>query len=88
MEKTQNVTLAITEDLLRKANLLAEQRNTTLSVLLTQALADMVPCQEGYEQARQHNLELLRRGFNFGTQGDATWKRAKLHERQPECRTG
>jgi hypothetical protein len=81
MDKTQNVTLVIPKDLLRKAKILAIQRNTSLSGLLTQTLTDLVSRQEGYEQARQHNLESLRRGFDFGTQGVLPWKREDLHER-------
>jgi hypothetical protein len=84
MNKTRNVTLAIPEELLRKAKILAIQRNTTLSGLLTQTLIDLVYRQEGYEQARQHNLELLRQGFDFGTQGVLPWKREALHEDQPK----
>lgn len=81
MDKTQNVTLAIPKELLRKAKIIAIQKNTSLSGLLTQTLTEMVSRQEMYEQARQHNLELLRQGFDFGTQGGLTWKREELHER-------
>ena len=81
METTQNVTLAIPKDVLRKAKILAVQKNTSLSGLLTQTLADLVAHQEAYEQARQRNLALLQRGFDLGTQGQASWKREDLHER-------
>ena len=81
MENTQNVTLAIPKNILRKAKILAVQKNTSLSALLTQTLTDLVAHQEAYEQARQRNLALLQRGFDLGTQGQATWKREDLHER-------
>jgi hypothetical protein len=81
MEKIQNVTLAIPKDVLRKAKILAVQKNISLSGLLTQTLADLVAHQEAYEQARRHNLALLKRGFNLGTQGQVNWKREELHER-------
>ena len=81
METTQNVTLAIPKNILRKAKILAVQRNTSLSGLLTQTLADLVAHQEAYEQARQRNLALLKSGFDLGTQGQITWKREELHER-------
>ncbi len=42
METTQNVTLAIPKDVLRKAKILAVQKNTSLSGLLTQTLIDLV----------------------------------------------
>lgn len=80
METTQNVTLAIPKEVLRKAKILAVQKNTSLSGLLTQTLADLVAHQEAYEQARQRNLTLLKSGFDIGTQGNITWKREDLHE--------
>jgi hypothetical protein len=81
METIQNVTLAIPKDILRKAKILAIQKNTSLSALLTQTLADLVAHQEAYEQARQHNLQLLETGIDLGTQGEIRWKRGELHER-------
>jgi hypothetical protein len=81
MEPTQNVTLAIPKDILRKAKILAVQKNTSLSALLTQTLADLVADHEEYERARQRNLILLKNGFDLGTQGQVGWKRDDLHER-------
>jgi hypothetical protein len=81
METTQNVTLAIPKDILRKAKILAVQKNTSLSGLLTQTLVDLVAHQEAYQQARQRNLAILESGFDLGTQGQVTWKREELHER-------
>ena len=81
MDKIQNVTLSIPKDILRKAKILAVNRNTSLSGLLTQTLTDLVAHQEAYEQARQHNLALLKNGFNLGTKGHITWKREEIHER-------
>ena len=81
METTQNVTLAIPKNILRKAKILAVQKNTSLSALLTQTLVDLVAHQEAYEQARQRNLALLKSGLNLGTQGQIPWKREELHER-------
>jgi hypothetical protein len=81
MEKIQNVTLSIPKDILRKAKILAIQRNTSLSGLLTQTLAEMVSRQEGYEQAQRRNLSLLKSGLDLSTQGQITWRREDLHER-------
>ena len=81
MEKIQNVTLAIPKDILRKAKILAVQKNTSLSGLLTQTLAELVEKAEAYGQARQRNVALLERGFDLGTQGNIPWKRDELHER-------
>lgn len=81
MATTQNVTLAIPKDVLRKAKLLAVEKNTSLSGLLTQTLSNLVAHQEAYKQARQRNLLLLKSGLNLGTHGVVTWKREDLHER-------
>ena len=81
MENTQNVTLSIPKDILRKAKILAVQKNTSLSGLLTQTLAELVEHEEDFEQARRRSLEMLRSGFDLGTQGEITWKREELHER-------
>jgi hypothetical protein len=37
--------------------------------------------EDDYEQARRRNLEVLKSGFDFGTQGKIPWKREELHER-------
>jgi hypothetical protein len=81
METTQNVTLAIPKDILRKAKILAIHRNTSLSGLLSQTLAELVSREEGYEQARRRSREMLKTGFDLGTQGQISWKREDLHER-------
>src|SRR4030067_291332 len=58
MDTIQNVTLAIPKDILRKAKILAVQKNISLSGLLTQTLADLVAHQEAYEQGAQRNLSI------------------------------
>ena len=60
MADTQNVTLAIPKEILRKAKMLALEKNTSLSRLLTQTLVDLVTDKEGYEQARRQNPTHLR----------------------------
>ena len=81
METTQNVTLSIPKDILRKAKILAVQKNTSLSGLLTQTLASLVANQEAYDQARERNLAFLDKGFDLGTNGKIPWRREELHER-------
>ena len=81
MEITQNVTLALPKDILRKAKILAVHKNTSLSRLLTQTLVEIVSRQDDYNQARQRNLAMLKEGFDLGTQGQKSWIREDLHER-------
>ena len=85
--ETQNVTLTIPKDILRKAKILAVQKNTSLSGLLTQKLAEAVSQAEDYEQARQRSLEMMENGFDMGLQGTITWKREELHERWDQQRS-
>jgi predicted transcriptional regulator len=79
--KTRNVTLSVPEALIRKAKVLAAQRETSVSRLLTEALADLVAREEGYTQAQRRHLALLRRGLRLDTHGRASWSREALHER-------
>ena len=81
MEPTQNVTLSLPRHILRKAKILAIQKNTSLSGLLAQTLSDLVAHQEAFDQARQRSLDLLRSGLDLGTQGKVTWTREDLHGR-------
>jgi hypothetical protein len=80
MNSTQNVTLAIPKHILRKAKILAVQKNTSLSGLLSQTLTELVEHQEDYDRAQARNLEMLKSGFNLGTRGKITWKREELHD--------
>jgi hypothetical protein len=79
MEPTQNVTLSIPKTVLRKAKILAIQRNTSLSGLLTQTLVELVSDNENYEQARKRSLDLMKKGLDLGTQGKISWNREDLH---------
>jgi hypothetical protein len=80
MEK-QNVTLSLPKDILRKAKLMAVERETSLSGLLVQLLMDAVHDADCYEDARQRNIARLQQGFDLGTNGMISWTRDELHER-------
>lgn len=79
--QTQNVTLSLPKDLLRKAKLLAVERNSSLSGLLAQALADLVAAEEWYIAARARALDGMKHASDLGTGGRASWSRDELHER-------
>lgn len=79
--ETQNVTLSLPKAVLRKAKILAAQRQMSLSALLTEALGDLVQRDDAYQTARRLALEELKTGFCMGTDGQATWTRDDLHER-------
>jgi hypothetical protein len=79
--ETQNVTLSIPKDTLRKAKILAIRRNTSLSRLLSRTLEELVSYHEAYSDARSRHLNLLEKGLDLGTGGEVSWKRDELHER-------
>jgi hypothetical protein len=79
--ETQNITLAISKDVLAKARQLAVERRASLSALVTQMIVDIVDRDDRYRVARERQLVLLRDGFDLGSQGAATWTREELYER-------
>lgn len=79
--ETQNITLAISKDVLAKARQLAVERRTSLSALVTQIIVDIVDQDDSYRVARERQLTVLQNGFDLGSQGAATWRREELHER-------
>lgn len=79
--ETQNITLAIPKDILRKIKLIAVQRQTSVSGLLTQALTTLVQQEDAYTRAQQRHLQWLEQGMNLGTGGQIISLRDELHER-------
>ncbi len=77
----QNITLALPKDLVRKAKLIAVERQTSVSGLLREFLAEAVAQEDRYAKARGRHLEALRRGADLGTRGTIRWTREELHER-------
>ncbi len=80
MEK-QNVTLSLPKETLRKAKIMAIEKNSSLSALLTQALEDIVAQTDQYDLAKERQLALMRQGFNLGLSSSRNWTREELHER-------
>ncbi|MGQ0572145.1 MAG: CopG family transcriptional regulator [Armatimonadota bacterium] len=79
--RIRNITLSLPADLVRRAKVLAAQRDTSVSRIMTEALTDLVSREEGYEAAQRRHLAVLRRGVDLGTHGRASWTREALHER-------
>lgn len=78
---TRNVTLALSRSLLRKVKLLAVERDTSISGLLTTFLEEIVKKHDDYERARRKAIRDLRRPPDLATGGRASWKRDDLHRR-------
>jgi hypothetical protein len=79
--ETQNVTLSIPKEILRKVKLIAVQRETSISGLLTQTLERLVQQENAYDHARQRHLQWLEQGADLGTGGQILTRRDELHER-------
>ncbi len=77
----QNVTLSVPKEILRKAKIIAIQRQTSLSGLLTAYLEEIVRNEEKYTQSQQRHLRLLEKGLDLGTEGQINIRRDNLHER-------
>ncbi len=78
--KYQNITLSIPKDILKKIKLIAVERNTSVSGLLTQELIKIAKRDDAYEKAKARQFHLLKKGFNMGINKKIPWKRDDLHE--------
>ena len=79
---TQNITLSIPKDVLRKAKLIAVQRGTSVSGLLSQALENLVRQGDVYADAQRRHLSRLEQAADLGTGGQISIGRDELHERR------
>jgi tryptophan 2,3-dioxygenase len=79
--ETRNITLAIPEEVLLKAKLIAVKRQTSVSGLVTQALERLVQQEDVYARARHRHVQWLERGADLGTGGLVSTRREELHER-------
>lgn len=77
----QNVTVSVPSGLVRQARIIAAERGTSVSAMLSQMLEELVESEHGYRQAEQRSLALLSEGFDLGTGGEITPSREELHER-------
>lgn len=80
-EPIQNITLSLPKPVLRKVKILAVERQTSVSALLTGLLEEIVEREDAYAAARERALARLTRPVNLGTRGQVTWTRESLHER-------
>jgi predicted transcriptional regulator len=74
----QNITLSLDKELIQQIKILAAQKSTSISALLSQSLEELVRKNDRYEQAKQRALRSLARGYNLG--GNPA-KREDLYDR-------
>ena len=74
-----NITLKLDKDLLRRVRVLAAERDTSVSGLLTEQLERTVRDREQYEAAKKRALSILKKGFDLGYKPPSS--RDEMHER-------
>ena len=79
--ETQNVTVSLPKDVLRRVQVIAAQRKTSISTLLARALEDLVAQESRFAQARRHHLAWLSAPADLSTGGRKLVGRPELHER-------
>ena len=77
----QNVTLALPVETVRRLKVLAAQRGSSISRMLTETLDEILRRDDEDERGTQRILAHFEQGFDLGTQGRRTWTRDELHER-------
>ena len=65
----QNITLSIDKELIKKAKLVAAQRQISVSGLLRNELRRIIEDDEGYDLAERKAINNLKKGFHFGGKG-------------------
>jgi len=79
MGPRKNLTLTLSPETIRKAKLLAAERDTSVTRLVTELVEHLVQDDARYEAARRTALSYLDRGFSMG--GRITARREEWHER-------
>lgn len=74
-----NITLKIDRVLLRRAKVLAAERDTSVSALVAEQLENAVRDSESYEKAKRSALARLKHGYDLGYKPPAS--RDDLYER-------
>ena len=73
------ITLKLDRDLLREVRVLAAEKDTAISALLTVHLQEMVRNRGGYDRARNRAIARMRKGYHLGFAPPKS--REELHER-------
>ncbi|MBI3491662.1 MAG: hypothetical protein HY047_07780 [Acidobacteria bacterium] len=74
-----NITLKLDADIIREARVVAAKEGKSVSALLAEQLEKVVRDRKGYEEARDREMERLRKGLDLGWTPPKS--RDELHER-------
>jgi hypothetical protein len=81
VSESQNITLSVPRELLKRLKRVAAHRETSVSALMSEALARVADEDRRYAAARKRALAALQDARPLGTKGRRTWTRDELHER-------
>lgn len=76
----RNITLSMPDELVRRAKVLAAQRDTSVSALVAELLAQLTGEVEDYDTAWAAEEQLMSAGIGMRI-GEITWDRDELHDR-------
>lgn len=76
----RNITLSLPEELVRKAKIVAAERDTSVSALVAELVEHLAGGVPGYDQAWADEVALMKQGSGL-RMGEITWTRDELHER-------
>ncbi|WP_028306401.1 hypothetical protein [Desulfitibacter alkalitolerans] len=79
--ENQNITLSIPKEILKQVKLIAVQKNTSVSKLLTQKLQEIVEKEKAYLRAKERQVYLVQEGFDLQVKEQPSWKRDELYDR-------
>jgi hypothetical protein len=78
--RTRNITLSMSEELVRQAKVAAAQRDMSVSALVARLLEQLVGEVRDDEQVWADERRLMDEGIGMQV-GDVAWTRDELHER-------
>ena len=77
---TRNITLSMPDELVRRAKILAAQRDTSVSGLVARLLEQLVGDVRDYDDVAAQERRLMQEGIGLRV-GEITWARDEVHER-------
>jgi hypothetical protein len=77
---TRNITLSMPDELVRRAKILAAQRDTSVSGLVARLLEQLVGDVRDYDDVAAQERRLMQEGIGLRV-GEITWSRDEVHER-------
>jgi len=72
----RNLTVQLDADLIRRAKVIAAERGTSVSALVTQQITELIEARDRYLRARESALEMMAAATDHGGRG---WTREELY---------